>query len=73
MGSTMIKEWGYSAKIFIYHYRAILRGMIPFASPWDDRHEQEMRQECCLYNAAIEYVRRYRTYSRIQVGYRRKW
>ena len=53
----MIQEWGYSAKILIYHYRAILKGMIPFASVWDDSHEKKMREQCGLGDAAVKYIR----------------
>ncbi|GAB1317026.1 Zn(2)-C6 fungal-type domain-containing protein [Madurella fahalii] len=56
-GLTMIKEWEYSAKILIYHYRAILKGMIPFASTWNDEHARDMRQNCRLDEDAISYVR----------------
>jgi hypothetical protein len=53
----MIKEWEYSAKILIYHYRVILKGMTPFASTWNDKHERELRKNCHLDDHAIKYVR----------------
>ncbi|KAK3347095.1 hypothetical protein B0T25DRAFT_553622 [Lasiosphaeria hispida] len=55
-GSRMIKEWEYSAKILIYHYRAILKGMVPFASSWDEGHAEEMRKQCGLDEEAIRYA-----------------
>ena len=56
-GSAMIQEWGYSAKILIYHYRVILKGMIPFALAWDDNHEKRMREQCRLDDTALKYIR----------------
>ena len=54
----MIKEWEYSAKILIYYYRAVLKGMVPFASPWEEKHANEMSRICALDGEALRYVRR---------------
>ncbi|KAH6981745.1 hypothetical protein BKA56DRAFT_584418 [Ilyonectria sp. MPI-CAGE-AT-0026] len=54
--SQMIKEWQHSAKVLIYHYRAVLKGMVPFSAPWDDEQTQKMR-ECSLDDKALDYIR----------------
>jgi hypothetical protein len=53
----MIEEWKYSAKILIYHYRVVLKGMIPFAAPWDKKHESDLRHKATLDDEAMAYIR----------------
>jgi hypothetical protein len=53
----MIQEWEYSAKILIYHYRVVLKGMIPFAVPWDKKHQRHLRHEANLDDEAMAYIR----------------
>ncbi|KAH7019025.1 hypothetical protein EDB80DRAFT_699706 [Ilyonectria destructans] len=55
--STMIEEWEHSAKILIYHYRAILKGMVPFSTPWDNEQTQRMRSKCSLDEKALDHIR----------------
>lgn len=31
----MISEWEHSAQILIYHFRCVLKGMVPFSLSWD--------------------------------------
>ncbi|KAK0735347.1 hypothetical protein B0T21DRAFT_184667 [Apiosordaria backusii] len=57
VGTRMIEEWEYSAKILIYHYRAVLKGMVPFAATWNDKHVAELRRECGLDEEALQYTR----------------
>ena len=43
--TTMIEEWKYSAENLIYHFRAILRGMIPFAQTWELENGNKARAD----------------------------
>lgn len=57
IGTRMIDEWKYSARILIYHYRAVLKGMVPFAATWNDKHVAELRHNCGLDEEALQYAR----------------
>ncbi|KAK4171313.1 hypothetical protein QBC36DRAFT_350441 [Triangularia setosa] len=57
VATTMMEEWEYSAKILIYHYRAVLKGMVPFAATWNDKHVAELRKECGLDPESLQYAR----------------
>lgn len=52
----MIDEWEHSAKVLIYHYRAVLKGMVPFSASWGDEQTQKMR-ECNLDDKALDHIR----------------
>ncbi|KAL6409292.1 Sat20 [Ilyonectria robusta] len=54
--SKMIKVWESSAKVLIYHYRVVLKGMVPFSAPWDDEQTQRMRK-CSLDDKALDHIR----------------
>ncbi|KAK4170968.1 hypothetical protein QBC36DRAFT_350679 [Triangularia setosa] len=56
VATTMMEEWEYSAKILIYHYRAVLKGMVPFAATWNDKHVAELRKECGLDPESLLYA-----------------
>lgn len=52
----MKEEWQHSAKVLIYHYRAILKGMVPFGVAWNTKHAKELRQACQLDDDALNYL-----------------
>lgn len=47
----MISEWRHSAKNLLYHFRCVLKGMIPFSPSWDPIHQNqvELDQESVAY------------------------
>jgi hypothetical protein len=55
--NSMMEEWAFSAKVLIYHYRVILKGMVPFASPLDEKRLQEIEQCAGLDKEAVDYIR----------------
>ncbi|KAK4203007.1 hypothetical protein QBC40DRAFT_337852 [Triangularia verruculosa] len=56
IGNRMMQEWKHSAKTLIYHYRAVLKGMVPFAATWNDKHATVLRRDCGLDEKALQYV-----------------
>ncbi|TAQ89928.1 hypothetical protein B7494_g1784 [Chlorociboria aeruginascens] len=51
---SMIGEWEYSARNIIYHFRAVVKGMVPFSQKWTD----EMMQLADVDDEAMEYIRK---------------
>lgn len=49
----MISEWRASAKNLIYHFRCVLKGMIPFSPSWN-ASKQELAE---LDHASLSYIR----------------
>jgi len=47
----MIAEWQASAKNLIYHFRCVLKGMVPFSRTWDpdDRERSHLDQHAMTY------------------------
>ena len=54
MTTSMIKEWEYSVKTLIYHFRCILRGMIPFALSWKPESGNKARAD--LDDDAVAFI-----------------
>lgn len=52
----MMHEWSYSAKVLIYHYRAILKGMVPFSLESGVRGREELAKTANLDDEALAYV-----------------
>jgi hypothetical protein len=50
----MIGEWRSSAKILIYHYRSIIRGMLPFYQDWTPK----MQEDANLDDESLEFVKK---------------
>jgi ribosomal protein L13 len=50
----MIEEWEYSARNIIYHFRAIVKGMVPFSQKWTE----EMKQLADVDDEAMEYIKK---------------
>ncbi|KAL6399310.1 hypothetical protein AUP68_17856 [Ilyonectria robusta] len=51
---TMIEEWQCSAKNLMYHFRVVIRGMIPFSNDWTP----EMQEKSGLDHVSIAYIRK---------------
>lgn len=47
----MISEWRDSAKNLLYHFRCVVKGMIPFSPSWDPnkQNQVELDQESLAY------------------------
>lgn len=52
----MIDEWEHSAQILIYHFRCVLKGMVPFSLSWDPPSGN--RERAGLDDDSYSYVRR---------------
>lgn len=51
----MLQEWTYSAKVLIYHYRAILKGMVPFA-PDSEVSDEQLKKGAGIDEQAMAYI-----------------
>lgn len=49
-------EWSYSAKVLIYHYRAILKGMVPFSLESGAKAREELAKTANLDEEALAYI-----------------
>lgn len=54
--TRMMQEWSYSAKVLIYHYRAILRGMVPFSMDMDTKAISELSRTANLDTDSETYI-----------------
>lgn len=50
----MIEEWQCSAKNLMYHFRVVIRGMIPFSNDWTP----EMQEKSGLDDVSVVYIRK---------------
>ena len=48
----MISKWRASAKNLLYHYRVVLRGMVPFSPSWDPKKQKQVELDA----KSLEYI-----------------
>ena len=60
----MISKWKASAKNLLYHFRCVLRGMVPFSPSWNPKKQKQVELDAM----SLEYIQ---TMSRI-LGQRSK-
>ena len=53
----MIHEWRHAAKVLLYHYRMILKAMIPFQTPWEQWRIDEMTGSADFDQDSANYVK----------------
>lgn len=51
---AMIEEWRHSAKNLLYHFKVVVRGMIPFEHDWTP----EMQEKTGLDDESVDYIRK---------------
>lgn len=48
----MISKWRASAKNLLYHYRVVVRGMVPFSPSWDPEKQKQLELDA----QSLEYI-----------------
>jgi hypothetical protein len=48
----MISKWRASAKTLLYHFRCVIRGMVPFSPSWDPKKQKQVELDAM----SLEYI-----------------
>lgn len=50
----MLRDWQKSAVVILHHWRALLRGQLKFANPWNDEDRNRLRKNFKLDDEAVK-------------------